>query len=150
MLKELFLFSFLPQFDAVDTVLPKDIAAGTDRGEGVEIGVSYPDGESGVFLSKGLTCLDCPVEEMTHITAHRKLDDTKNQRQECDEQKECGRSVGMDNVFYSGARDNRQRHRPHIKREVFDTDDPSVETVEMKFDHIRQPHRQDQHQAHLI
>ena len=56
----------------------------------------------------------------------------------------------MDDILHGGARDNCQRHCPHIKREVLDADNPPVETMEMVFDHIRQPHGQDQHHTDLI
>ena len=41
----------LPNLDGVDDVLPEDITARADGGEGIKIGIGHPDGEGGVLLS---------------------------------------------------------------------------------------------------
>ena len=43
--------SVLPNLDGVDDVLPEDITARADGGEGIKIGIGHPDGEGGVLLS---------------------------------------------------------------------------------------------------
>ena len=50
--------AILPEFDAVDNVLPEHIAARADGGHGIEIGVGHPDGEGGVLLEQGLPAVD--------------------------------------------------------------------------------------------
>lgn len=76
----------VPQFDAVDDVLPEDVAARTHRGERIEISVGNPDGESSIFLAQSLTGLLRTVEEMADVAAHGKLHQAEEQAEEGDEQ----------------------------------------------------------------
>lgn len=116
--------AFLPYFEGVDDVLPEDITAGTDGGEGIKEGIGHPDGKSSVLLTKSLAGLDDSVEEMTDILAHSKLDDTEHQAQQGDGKEEPGGGLGMYDVLHRGARDDEQRGCPEIEGEVAHGDDP--------------------------
>ena len=73
----LFTFHFslplFPDFIRIDDVLPKDIAAGTDGGDGVEIHVSHPYCHARVFLEHALSAVDALVEVTTDATANDEM-----------------------------------------------------------------------------
>ena len=72
-------FVVLPDFDGVDDVLPEDIAAGTDAGEGIEIDGGEPDGECGVLLAEGLAGFLGVVEVMADEAPNGKLNNTNDE-----------------------------------------------------------------------
>ena len=70
--------AILPEFDAIDDVLPEDVAAGSDRGHRIEVSIGHPDGEGGILLEGGLTAADlfaqvtadAAADEEEHETEH--------------------------------------------------------------------------------
>ena len=72
-------FVVLPDFDGVDDVLPENVAAGTDAGEGIEIDRGEPDGESGVLLAECLAGFLGVVEVMTYEAANSELNDANDE-----------------------------------------------------------------------
>ena len=66
------------EFEAVDGVLPNDVAAGTYCSERVEVGAGYPDGESCVFLTEGLSAFHSAPEEVANVAPHGKLNHAKH------------------------------------------------------------------------
>ena len=45
------IFAVVVEFEAVDGVLPDDVAAGAYGGERIDVGTRHPDGKCCVFLS---------------------------------------------------------------------------------------------------
>ena len=76
----------VPDLDAVDGVLPQDVAAGAHRAQRVEVGVGNPHGESGVFLAQALARLDGGAEEVPHIASQGELHQAQHQRDDRDDQ----------------------------------------------------------------
>ena len=48
------LLAILPEFEAVDDVLPEHITACTDGGDRVQISISHPDAEGRILLEQSL------------------------------------------------------------------------------------------------
>lgn len=46
------------ELGGVEEVLPDDVSSGSERSEGIEVGVGHPDTEGSIFLSEGLSCGD--------------------------------------------------------------------------------------------
>ena len=96
--------------DGVDDVLPEDVAAGADAGEGIQIGGGEPDGKGGVLLAKGLACLLRMVEVMADEAAYGKLDNADQQTEQGDGREQKQRGLGVDEnsmaawQFYSNER----------------------------------------------
>ena len=145
-------FSFLPDFVGVDDVLPEDITAGTDGGEGVEEGVGHPDGESGVLLTKGLACLNDTMEGTAYELAEGELEKTEQKSEECDGQEKQYSGLGMDDILDGGAGDDEKGGCPEIIGEVAHRDNPEMETMEGGgvLDDECKEHGQKQHQSDLI
>lgn len=66
-----------PDLDRVDDVLPKDIAAWANRGEGTEKCGGNPDGEGGVLLPETLAGFDCPTKIAADEATCSKLNKTE-------------------------------------------------------------------------
>ena len=69
----------LPYLNRVNDVLPENIATWTHWRQRIQIGDTQPDSESGILLSKGLTCFLCTTKEMANEATNGKLDYAQQQ-----------------------------------------------------------------------
>ena len=87
------MFPVLPQFQAVDNVLPEDIAASTDAGHRREIDIGDPDCQTCVLLEHGLTRADTLTKTTTDEASYAELQDDRKQRADGN----GGRAAGGEN-----------------------------------------------------
>lgn len=139
-----------PYLPAIDDVLPKNVAAGTYRGEWREIGAGYPDGEGSVLLTQSLTSIHRNTEASANGTTATELEETEHEGEESNEEEEGDGGVGVQDVLHRGARDNEQRATPEIIRKILDGDNATAQTVHVMLDDVGKQHRDDQHREHLI
>ena len=139
-----------PYLPAIDDVLPKNVAAGTYRGEWREIGAGYPDGEGSVLLTQSLTSIHRNTEASANGTTTTELEEAEHKGEEGYEEKEGDGGVGVKDVLHRGARDNEQGATPEIIREILDGDNATAQTVHVMLDDVGKEHRDDQHREHLI
>ena len=139
-----------PYLPAIDDVLPKNVAAGTYRGEWREIGAGYPDGEGSVLLTQSLTRIDRNTEASAYGTTATELEEAEHKGEESYEEEEGDGGLGVQDVLHRGARDNEQGATPEIIREVLDGNDATAEAVHVMLDDVGKEHRDDQHREHLI
>lgn len=128
------MYSLLPDFNAVDDVLPKDIAARTNGGQRIEIGVGYPNGKGGVLLSECLSGFYGSMEEMTDIATDRELDDTEQESQQGYEEEEAGRGISMTDVHHGHTGHDGKGNGPKVVAQVFHADDPAMEPFQVMLD----------------
>lgn len=139
-----------PYLPAIDDVLPKNVAAGTYRGEWREIGAGNPDGEGSVLLTQSLTRVNRNTEATTNGTTATELEEAEHEGEESYEEKKGDGGVGVQDVLHRGARDDEQGATPEIIREVLDGDNATAEAVHVMLDDVGKQHRDDQHREHLI
>ena len=139
-----------PYLPAIDDVLPKNVAAGTYRGEWREIGAGNPDGKGSVLLTQSLTSIDRNTEASANGTTATELEEAEHEGEEGYEEEEGDGGLGVQDVLHRGARDNEQRATPEIIREVLDGDYATAQTVHVMLDDVGKEHRDDQHREHLI
>lgn len=139
-----------PYLDAVDDVLPEDVAAWSHGGERRQIGAGYPDGEGSVLLTQSLPRIDRNTEATTNGTTATELEEAEHEGEEGNEEKEGNGGVGVQDVLHRGARDDKQRAAPEIIREILDGDDATAQTVHVMLDDVGKKHRNNQHREHLI
>lgn len=70
--------ALLPDFNAVDDILPQYVTAGTYRGYRIEIHISYPDAEGGIFLEQGLSGINLLTQAAANGTAYAELDEAED------------------------------------------------------------------------
>lgn len=139
-----------PYLPAIDDVLPKNVAAGTYRGEWREIGAGYPDGEGSVLLTQSLTSIDRNTEASANGTTATELEEAERKGKEGYEEEEGDGGLGVQDVLHRCARDDEQGATPEIIREVLDGNDATAQTVHVMLDDVSKQHRDDQHREHLI
>ena len=144
------LLSALPYLNAVDDVLPQNVAAGTHRRQRVQVGRGYPDGERRVLLAQALTSVNRGTEIMADEAAGTKLHDAEQKTHQRDDAEQPHRCVGMDNVADGGAADDEKGGRPGIVGQVLDAHDPTVKTGCEVLDGPGESHGGDEHCRHLI
>ena len=108
----------LCQLPGVIDVVPDAVEASCERCEGVEEGVSYPDGEDGVLLSAGLCGADGIGVASAYEPACCELHDAGQERAGEDEEAGQPRHVGM---YEDAGRDGygeRQGHEPEVEGKV--------------------------------
>ena len=96
-----------PYLPAIDDVLPKNVAAGTYRGEWREIGAGYPDGEGSVLLTQSLTRIHRNTEASAYGTTATELEEAEHEGKEGNEEKEGDGGLGVQDVLHRGARDDK-------------------------------------------
>jgi len=143
-------FTLLPYLEAVDDVLPEDVAAGTDGRQGIQVDVGNPDGEGGILLSQRLTGLHDMVEVVADEAPQGKLNNAEDESQGSYHEQQPKRGIGMNDVLHRCSCNNHQRGSPQIVREVLYGDDPLVEAMHVVLHHIRHQHRHQQYDTHLI
>ena len=67
----------MPDFNRVNDVLPKYIAAWANGGEGTEKCGGNPNGKGGILLPETLAGFDCPSEIAAAEAPYSKLDKTE-------------------------------------------------------------------------
>ena len=139
-----------PYLPAIDDVLPKNVAAGTYRGEWREIGAGNPDGKGSVLLTQSLTSINRNTEASAYGTTATELEEAEHEGEEGYEEEEGDGGLGVKDVLHRCARDNEQRATPEIIREVLDGDYATAQTVHVMLDDVGKEHRDDQHREHLI
>ena len=105
----------MPDFQAVDGVLPQDVAAGTSHRQWAQVGIGDPHGEGGVLLPQALTALNDSTEEVTDVSAHSELRQADEQRHDGDDDEEHHGCSAVDDVLDRAACHDRQRDAPHIE-----------------------------------
>ena len=105
----------MPNLQAVDGVLPQDVATGTCHRQGTEVGVGYPHGEGCVLLSQALSALDDGAEEVADVASHGKLRQADEQRHQGDGDQEHNGSSAVDDVLNGATCDDGQRDAPHVE-----------------------------------
>ena len=121
--------AILPEFDAIDDVLPKDVAAGTDRGHRIEVSIGHPDGEGGILLEGGLTAADLFAQVTADAAADEEEHETEHEAEQGyhDEQGEA--CLAVDDVAHGDARGDTELGSPEIEREIGDGDNPGTEAL---------------------
>ena len=101
--------------EALDDILPEDIATSTDAGHWTEIHVGHPDGKTRILLEHALTCIDLLVKATTQDAAHDDLHHTHEQSCQGDEQQETNGGTAVADVLHSDARSDAQGTSPHVE-----------------------------------
>lgn len=140
----------LPKLETVDNVLPKNVTARADGGQGIEIHVGNPNGKGGVLLSECLSGIDHGIEEMANVAAHGKLDDAEHESQERDEQQEGHGGLCVHDVTHGGTGNDGERDGPKVERKVANADNAAVQTVHVMLDEVGQKHGKHQNEAYLV
>lgn len=143
-------FGMLPKLETVDNVLPKNVTARADGGQGIEIHIGNPNGESGVLLSERLSGIDHSTEEMADVATYGKLDDAEHKPQERDEQQEGHSGLCVHDVAHGGAGNDGKRDGPKVERKVANADDAAMETVHVMLDEVGQKHGKHQNKTDLV
>ena len=135
----------VPNFQAVDGILPQDVTAGTCYRQGAEVGIGNPHGKGGVLLPQSLTALDDGAEEVSDVAAHGKLrqaDEQRHQRNDDEERQGC---AAVDDILHSAARYDGQRDAPHVERQVLDSHQPLLHARQVVLDQISGDEWQHEH-----
>ena len=119
----------VPDFHRVDDVLPKDVATWTNGGHRIEIHTCHPDGESGVFLSEGLSGIDGGMEKTADEPAYGELNHADEQGKHGDEKEQRQGGVGTHDIANGHARGHHEAHSPQVETEVGMADDGLVQPV---------------------
>ena len=123
------LLAILPEFDAVDNVLPEHIAARADGGHGIEIGVGHPDGEGGVLLEQGLSAVDLIAQVTADAAAHEEEGEAEYQAHRGNHEEHRQAGIAMDDVAHGDSRSDAELHGPEIEREVGDGHNPGTDAL---------------------
>ena len=71
------MFAMVPYLQAVDGVLPQDVAAGTGNRQRAQVGVGNPHGKGGVLLAQAVTsCGRTPSIALRYGTTEKSLNDS--------------------------------------------------------------------------
>ena len=134
----------VPDFDAVDDVLPEDVTARAYGGEGREIGAGNPDGEGGVLLSQCLSGVLRLSEVSADVSPGGELDEAEHEGGEGDEEEERHGAVGMEDVLHRRPRHDEQRPAPEVIGEVLHAGDAAAQFRCGVLHDIGEHHRHDE------
>ncbi len=140
----------MPYLQAVDSILPQDVAARACHRQRTQVRIGNPHRKSRILLAQSLTTLDDRAKEMPDVPPHSKLRQADQQRHQGDRHQEQHRSPTVNDILHRATRDNRQRDAPHIKRQVLDGHQTLLHTRQVMFHEIGTDKRQHQHQEHLV
>lgn len=62
-----------PYLNAVNNILPQNVAAWPHCRQWIQVSIGYPDSKSSVLLPQGLARINRTTEEMTNISTNDKL-----------------------------------------------------------------------------
>ena len=139
-----------PYLDAVDDVLPEDVAAWSHGGERRQIGAGYPDGEGSVLLPHRLSSVLRLPEVATDVTPHGKLHEAEHERGESYEKQERQTTRRMEDVLHRRPRHDEKRAPPEVIREVLHSGYPAAQTGCGVLHDICEHHRHDEHGEHAV
>ena len=140
----------MPNFQAVDGILPQDVTAGSSHRQGTKVCIGDPYGKGGVLLAQALAALDDGAEEVADVASHSELRQADKQRHHGDSDEEYHRRPAVDDVLHGAARDDGQRDAPHIEGQVLDGDQTLLHARQVVLDQIGTNERQHKHEKHLV
>ena len=136
--------------EAIDDVLPKNVAAGTYGAQRCEVRVRHPNGESCVLLPKGLSAFDFYAVTSPDATPYGKLYDANDEASCGHDEQEREACVGMHDMLDGCACDEGERYCPDVERKVFDANNAAMEARSIVFDDVCKQHGHDEHKEHLV
>lgn len=118
----------IPQLYGIDDILPYDIGARSNDGDGIEEGVHEPDAHDIVLLAQSLTAIDILAPDAADGLADAEEDDAHHERKEEQQEEGLAGERGGGDHAHGQSHDDRQIERPEVEGEVVATLDPLDDT----------------------